>query len=203
MADVLRWSTTAAAVVLGIDVGQKFRIVYNVTYMKTTNFGTAIMVEDSPCLVTPLPGQTYIIKLIESVNKAKYSIDIIQYQWNFYPFKQENLMQQLNRTLIAKIEGGLKVRVLLNKEGRSAEVSGANMNAAKYLGDCGAVVKFGRSYPITHAKLFIFDDDEVILGSHNLSERAITVNNESSALIKGREVTNEYRRYFDALWSTM
>lgn len=169
--------------------------------MKTTNFGTALMVEDSPCLVTPLPGQTYIKKLIDSVNAAKYSIDIIQYQWNFYPFKPQCLLQQLNRTVLAKIQGGVKCRVLLNKEGRAPQVTVVNQNASRFLSEAGAVVKFGRSFPITHAKLFIFDDDAVILGSHNLSTRAITVNNESSALIKGRGVAVEFRRYFDALWS--
>jgi phosphatidylserine/phosphatidylglycerophosphate/cardiolipin synthase-like enzyme len=169
--------------------------------MKTTNFGTAFMVEDSPCFVTPLPGQTYIKKLIQSVNLAKYSIDIIQYQWHFYPFKPDCLMQQLNRTLLAKIQSGCKVRVLLNKEGRSAEVATVNMNASKFLAEAGAIVKFGRSFPITHAKLWVFDDDAVMLGSHNLSTRAITVNNESSALIKGREVAMEFKRYFDVLWN--
>lgn len=171
--------------------------------MKTTNFGTALMVEDVPCFVTPLPGQTYIKKLIESVANAKYSIDIIQYQWNFYPFKPKCLLQQLNRTVLAKIQTGTKVRVLLNKEGRAPQVTVVNMNASRFLGEAGAVVKFGRSFPITHAKLWVFDDDSVILGSHNLSTRAITVNNESSALIKGRAVAVEFRRYFDSLWSTL
>lgn len=169
--------------------------------MKTTNFGTAIMLEDSPCLVTPLPGQTYIKKLIEAVANAKYSIDIIQYQWNFYPFKPKCDIQQLNRTILAKIEGGTKVRVLLNKEGRAPQVTVVNMKAEQYLREAGASVKFGRTFPITHAKLFIFDDDSVILGSHNLSTRAISVNNESSAWIKGRDVAMEYKRYFDLLWA--
>jgi phosphatidylserine/phosphatidylglycerophosphate/cardiolipin synthase-like enzyme len=169
--------------------------------MKTTNFGTAILVEDSPCFVTPLPGQTYIIKLIDTINRAKYSIDIIQYQWNFYPFKPDSIMQQLNRTLIAKIQSGVKVRVLMNKEGREAQLTVINMRAARFLADAGASVKFARTYPITHAKLWLFDHDATILGSHNLSTRAVTVNNEASALIKGREVTMEFKRYFDALWA--
>jgi len=191
----------ASDLVLGIVILSFLQIVYNRHIMKTTNFGTALMVEDSPCLVTPLPGQTYIKKLIDSVNDAKYSIDIIQYQWNFYPFKPQCLLQQLNRTVLAKIQSGIKVRVLLNKEGRAPQVTVVNQNASRFLSEAGAVVKFGRSFPITHAKLWIFDDDAVMLGSHNLSTRAITVNNESSALIKGRDVASEFRRYFDALWS--
>jgi phosphatidylserine/phosphatidylglycerophosphate/cardiolipin synthase-like enzyme len=168
--------------------------------VKTTNFGVRTMVEDVGSKVTPLPGQVFIGSLIDCVNRAKYSIDVIQYQWNFYPLKPTSQIQGLNRALLAKAESGVKVRVLLNKEGRGAHLMEINIKASKFLSDSGVQVKFGRTFPITHAKLWVFDDDEVILGSHNLSNRSVTVNNEASALIKGREVAVEFRRYFDTLW---
>ena len=168
--------------------------------MKTTNFGTRLMVEDSQSLVTPLPGQTFIIKLVEAITQVKYSLDVIQYQWNFYIDKPKSQIQKLNRTVIAQAEAGKKVRVLLNKEGRGQHLMAINMKAARFLGEAGIKVKFGRTFPITHAKLWIIDDDIVILGSHNLSNRSVTVNNESSVLIKGREVAVEFRRYFNVLW---
>jgi len=158
------------------------------------------MVEDSPGLITPLPGQAFILKLIEMISQVKYSLDIIQYQWNFYPGKPESLMQRLNRTVLAQAEAGKKIRVLLNKEGRAQHLMAVNMKAARYLGEAGIRTKFGRTFPITHAKLWIFDDDSVILGSHNLSGRSVSVNNEASALIKCREVAVEFKRYFNAIW---
>jgi len=159
------------------------------------------MVENCDSKVTPLPGQTFVKELIKSINSAKYSIDVIQYTWNFYSFKPTSPCQTLNRALLAKSRGGVKVRVLLNKEGRGAHLTAINMKASKFLGEAGAVVKMGRTFPITHAKLWVFDDDEVILGSHNLSNRSLTVNNESSALIKSREVAVEFKRYFNSLWT--
>jgi len=168
--------------------------------MKTTNFGTRLMLEDSESLVTPLPGQTFIIKLIEAVSQVKYSLDIIQYQWNFYEAQPKSQIQRLNRTILGQSQAGKKVRVLLNKEGRGQHLMAINMKAAKYLGEAGIRVKFGRTFPITHAKLWIFDDDAVILGSHNLSNRSVTVNNESSAFIKSRPVAVEFKRYFNVLW---
>ena len=168
--------------------------------MKTTNFGTMLMVKDSQSLVTPLPGQTYIDVLIETINQAKYSLDIIQYQWNFYPGKPKSQIQVLNRTIFARAGSGIKMRVLLNKEGREQHLMAINMKAAQYLGEAGIAVKFGHTFPITHAKIWIFDDDSVILGSHNLSNRSVTVNNECSALIKSREAAMEYKRYFNILW---
>lgn len=168
--------------------------------MKTTNFGTRLMVEDTEGLVTPLPGQAFIGKLIDSINAAKYSVDIIQYQWRSYPGKPDCKIQKLNRTIIARARAGLKVRVLLNKEGRGAHLTAINLKTAGFLRDAGVSVKFTRSFPTTHAKLWIFDDDAVILGSHNLSNRSVTVNNEASALIKSRATAVEFKRYFNLLW---
>ena len=158
------------------------------------------MIEDSQSLVTPLPGQTFIIKLVEAISQVKYSLDVIQYQWNFYIDKPKSQIQALNRTVLAQAQAGKKVRVLLNKEGRGQHLMAINMKAARFLGEAGIRVKFGRTFPITHAKLWIIDDDIVILGSHNLSNRSVTVNNESSVMIKGRAVAIEFRRYFNTLW---
>jgi len=159
-----------------------------------------LMVENAQSLVTPLPGQTFIKELIKTINETKYSLDVIQYQWNFYPGKHESLIQKLNRAVLAKTEGPFKMRVLLNKEGRGAHLTEINMRASRYLGEAGISVKMGRTFPINHAKLWIFDDDVVILGSHNLSNRSVTVNNEASALIRSREVAVEFKRYFNLLW---
>ena len=168
--------------------------------MKTTHFGTRLMVDNVPGLITPLPGRTYADQLISTINQTRLTLDIIQFQWNFYPGKPESTMQKINRTVLAKIDTGVKVRVLLNKEGRGAHLTAINMRAARYLKEAGAQVKLGRLFPITHAKLWLFDDDFVVLGSHNLSNRSVTVNNEASVLIKSRGVVMEYRRYFNLLW---
>jgi len=168
--------------------------------MKTDHFGTMLMVEDAKGLITPLPGRAFAKVLLETINQAKLNIDIIQYQWNFYPGKHDSQMQKINRTLLAKAESGTKIRTLLNKEGRGAHLTAINMRAKKFLSEAGVNVKLGRTFPINHAKLWLFDDDSVILGSHNLSNRSVTVNNEVSVLIKSRAVTMEYRRYFDLIW---
>jgi len=171
--------------------------------MKTTTFGTRLMVEDSQSLVTPLPGQTFYLKLIDLISSAKYSIDIIQYSWMFYPGKPTSQIQKVNRAVLGKANSGTKIKVMLSKEGRHQYLTTINMNAKKNLEESGIVVKLGRTFPTIHAKLWVFDDDSVILGSHNLSNRSVTVNVESSALIKSREVAMEFKRYFDLEWKNI
>ena len=161
------------------------------------------MVEDVNAIVTPLPGQTYYLKLIDEIKKAKFNIDVMQYQWNFYIGKPNNPVQKLNQALINQIRNNKKCRVLMNKEGRAQQLTAINMKASRYLGEAGAVVKFGHTFPITHAKLWLIDDDISILGSHNLSGRSFTVNNEVSILIKSKEVCQEFRRYFDSIWGLL
>ena len=171
--------------------------------MKTTNFGTRLLTSGCPGTITPLPGKTYFIELMDQIATARFSIDIMQYQWNFYIRKPNNPVQKFNQLLLQKVRSGVKCRVLLNKEGRAQQLTVINMKASKYLKEAGAIVKFGRTFPITHAKLFLIDDNLSFVGSHNLSGRAFTVNNEVSALIDSKPVTQEYRRYFDVLWSRL
>jgi phosphatidylserine/phosphatidylglycerophosphate/cardiolipin synthase-like enzyme len=169
--------------------------------MKTTNFGTMTIIKDCESLATPLPGQTFYPNLLESIKNAKLSIDIMQYQWNFYIFQPDNPVQILNQILLEKIRRGLKCRIILNKEGRGQNLMKINMEASKYLIEAGAKVKFGKTTPINHAKLFIIDDNISILGSHNLSGRALKINNEVSILINSVPVNQEYKRYFDQIWN--
>jgi len=171
--------------------------------MKTTNFGTRLLTRECPGTITPLPGKTYFIELMDQIATARFSIDIMQYQWNFYIRKPNNPVQKFNQLLLQKVRSGVKCRVLLNKEGRAQQLTVINMKASKYLKEAGAIVKFGRTFPITHAKLFLIYDNLSFVGSHNLSGRAFTVNNEVSALIDSKPVTQEYRRYFDVLWSRL
>ena len=171
--------------------------------MKTDNFGVRLLIQDSPALITPLSGRAYIGKLTETILNCKFALDILQYQWNFYISKPDCEIQKLNRTIIEKAQNNIKIRVILAKEGRDNHLTTINSLASKFLTEAGAKVKFGFTYPIVHSKLFIIDDDTFILGSHNLSTRSISVNWETSILIKSKAGALEFRRYFNSLWDLL
>ena len=168
--------------------------------MKAHFFKNRLMVENCSGEITPLPGGCFIQKLVDVCGQARSKVDVIQYQWNFYPFDKNNPLQKFNEGFLAHIRAGLRVRVLLNIEGVEHRLTSINHSAQRNLTEAGANVKFGPQFPITHAKIFIIDDDFVILGSHNLSKRSVTANDETSVLIKSREATQEFERYFNALW---
>jgi len=169
--------------------------------MKIGVFPTRLMVENVDAIVTPLPAGAYLQKLNEVIGGAKHHVDVIQYQWNWYPFKPNDPLQKFNNGVVGTIRRGVKFRVILDTEAVGHRITTVNNQAKRNLVNAGAHVKFGARFPITHAKIFIVDDDLVILGSHNLSSRSVTANDECSIFVNARTVASEYRRYFDTIWN--
>ena len=95
----------------------------------------------------------------------------------------------------------IKYKILLNIESVMHNITRINQQCKKNFEAVGAKVKFGPVSQITHAKIFIVDDQYIILGSHNLSKRSVERNDETSVLINSRAVAMEYQRYFNLLWA--
>jgi len=168
---------------------------------KVSRFLPRLLCEDVDAIVTPLPGNTFLPILRKVVGGVKYSVDVIQYQWNFYPYDKGLALQQFNENVIGQIRKGIKYRVLLNIESVTHKITRANQQTKRNLESVGAKVKFGPQSVITHSKIFIVDDQYVILGSHNLSKFSVAQNDETSVLINNRTVAMEYKRYFNLLWA--
>ena len=162
---------------------------------------TKIMVEDTQALVTPLPGRAFIGMITNCVRYAHLSIDIIQFEWKWYHHDHDSTIQQLSYEVLQAARRKVAIRVLLNKEHPRHPLNSVNKNTILNLQEAGASAKFGPSSPITHAKLWIIDKEITVLGSHNLSRRAVTVNDEASVKIISKEIAGEFTRYFEALWN--
>ena len=162
---------------------------------------TKIMIENAQASVTPLPGRAFIGMITNCVRLARLSIDIIQFEWKWYHHDHASTIQQLSYEVLQAARRKVAVRVLLNKEHPKHPLNSVNKNTILNLQEAGALAKFGPSSPITHAKLWVIDKEITILGSHNLSRRAVTVNDEASVKIISKEIAGEFTRYFEALWN--
>ena len=167
---------------------------------KQREFQPRLLCENIEAIVTPLPGSTYLPILRKIIGGAKYSVDIIQYMWSFYPYEKTLPLQQFNQDVMGQIRRGIKYRILLNIESVMHKITRINQQTKKNFEAIGAKVKFGPTSQITHAKLFIIDDQFTILGSHNLSKRSVSRNDEVSVLINNRTIAMEFKRYFELLW---
>lgn len=163
-------------------------------------FPVRLMCENVEATVTPLTGRSFLPKLQEIVAGAQYGVDVIEFQWNFYPHHKNDEVQKFNQNVLKQIRNGIKYRVLLNVEGGMNRLSRINQQTKYNLESVGAHVKMSTGGATAHAKLWIVDHDHVILGSHNISKRSVSRNDECSVLISNRTVVKEYRRYFELLW---
>ncbi len=159
------------------------------------------MIENINAIVTPLPGRTFIGMITDCVRNASISMDIIQFEWKWYHHDHDSSIQQLSYEVLQAARRKVAVRVLLNKEHPRHPLNSINKNTILKLQEAGALAKFGPSSPITHAKIWIIDQEITVLGSHNMSRRAVTVNDEASIKIVAREVAVEFTRYFETLWN--
>lgn len=158
-------------------------------------------VQNIEAKITPLCGRAFIYKLQEYVGKAQSQVDVIQFQWRWYPQHPDYPLQQLNMNVYNQIKAGRKYRIIINSSRASKNLSAINNRAERYLTEAGATVKRGSNSIITHAKLWIIDETYVFLGSHNLSHSAAIFNDEVSILIENVTIAREYKRYFETVWN--
>lgn len=165
------------------------------------HFKTTLLPNLLSCRVIPLAGTAYIDSLPLLISEVESTLEIIQYQWKWYKFKENSSVTKLSRAVLDAALRGVKVRILLNKENPGNPLTTINLESKKYLEEAGCLVKFGPSFPVTHAKLWLLDDNISVLGSHNLSERSCLHNDETSIIVDSREVQKYYKDYFNLLWT--
>ena len=95
---------------------------------------------------------------------------------------------------------GVKVHFLLNWNDLRRSIAKTNLYVAQELKKNGCEVRYLRGTRCCHAKLFIFDDNLCIIGSHNLSVKSVSENFEMSYLVEKREEIAHAKQIFEDLW---
>lgn len=103
----------------------------------------------------------------------------------------------LGASLAAAHERGLDVRVCLDRSKNWEDpelIDPKHVLPARWLRDRGVRVVEDDLERISHAKVVLIDDDIVILGSHNWTFSALTLNREASVLLRDRDLLRELER---------
>ena len=153
-----------------------------------------------PVIASPLLGAAYYDELISSVDNARSSILVVQYQWKWNVHERRSRVQCLGASVIRARARGLDVRVILNNESPMRNLSKINRVTGNALGNAGCLIKNLRSVSLVHTKLWIIDGVLTFLGSHNISTRSLTVNEETSVKIESRDFAKYMQKYFENLW---
>ncbi len=140
--------------------------------------------------IEPIIGREFPEKVIPLIDLAKNSIKIIVFDWRWYPNDIGCAAQLFNAAIIRAKNRGVKVSAILTP-----------LDTAKILQSAGCFVKQPKVKKIIHAKMMILDDKILILGSHNYTQSAFTMNQEVSIILQEGGDLSPYLKFFDSLFS--
>ena len=138
---------------------------------------------------TTIIGKEFADKIIPLIEQAKKSIDIIVYDWKWYPDQVGSAIQRFNNAIISAAKKGKQVRVITTSPYIDNILSELNIKTKKW-----------SSRKTLHTKLTVIDNKIAILGSHNYTMNAFTINYEVSVIIQEEATVKRLNQYFNNLW---
>lgn len=128
-------------------------------------------------------------KVIPLIKGAKKSIDIIVYDWGWYPDEIGEPIQIFNNAIYNAHRHGVKVRAVVQKR-----------LIKDILLRLGIQVKHHESSKLLHVKMMIVDGEIAVLGSHNYTKNAFNLNYEISIITSTPESVARLQEYFNNLF---
>lgn len=141
-------------------------------------------------IITSIIGNKFSEVVIPQIYAADISIKIIIFDWRWYTQNNATSINQFNNAIIAAKKRGCKVEVLTNAANVRSILTAQGISAKGIL-----------SGQLLHAKLIIIDEKNIVIGSHNYSQSAMSSNIEASVLIENCSGAADYVAFFNTLFS--
>jgi len=135
-------------------------------------------------------GKQFPKVVIPKIDEAKKSIKIVVFDWRWYPNDPANPVQLFNQAIIRAVRRGVRVEAVANA-----------LDIVETLKENGVQAKKLITPNLVHCKLMIIDDKIVIIGSHNYTQSAFTMNYEVSAMIESESGLDNFIQYFSNLFN--
>ena len=137
-----------------------------------------------------ISGREYPAKVIPLIEKSVSSIDIVVFDWRWYPQDPGAACQLFNQAILRAARRKVKIRVIAN-----------NDQIIDILRKEGCEAKRLKTTKLVHCKLMIIDNLIVITGSHNFTQSAFQMNLELSVIIADLDPACSFVSFFNNLWS--
>ena len=155
--------------------------------------------ENLPAQVTLLRNSDYAPSLMAGIREARKSIVVTMFLFKMTD-SPGNLPRRIADELVRASGRGVEVSVLLEQNDRPEDSLNADNRAtAQFLKRGGVKVFFDTPRVTTHVKAVVIDGRWVFLGSHNLTQSALSHNNELSLRIDSRELAAEITGFLDRI----
>ena len=150
--------------------------------------------------VVPIVNSEYVPYLRELIQKANTSIEILMFAARYYRGKSKNEVNQFWQLINRSALRGVYVRVLLNSNFYQGDSARHNIFIARHFKAPNFNAALSGKSTRLHSKLFIIDDQIVVIGSHNHSTRTFSANFETSIAVHSPDVALEFKKHFERLW---
>ena len=143
--------------------------------------------------IVPVVDRDYFPTAKKLIQEAEESIYISMFVMKRGK-KPNSFVNLLTEELKNAAKRDIKIRILL-------ESKKANQPTVDFLRDTRNIeIKFDSLQKTTHNKIIIIDQNAILIGSTNWTEKSIGHANEANVVIKDKEVTEYFQEYFDRLW---
>ena len=156
--------------------------------------------KDFDAKVFPLLGGYFYNEIISKIDNSRSSIYSVQYQWKWNIHERFSKIQMLGSAISRARQRKVEVNIILNTESPSRNITKINSVSFNRLNELGCNTRLVRTTSILHTKLWIIDKFYTFIGSHNISTRSMTVNEETSVLIESSPFAHFMLTYFYNLW---
>lgn len=136
-------------------------------------------------------GKQFSQKVIPLIDSAKKSIDIVVFDWRWYPQDPGSAVQLFNQAIVRAVRRGVKTRAIVN-----------NDEILSTLNALGVLAKRLTARNLVHAKMIIFDNEKAVVGSHNYTASAFQMNFEVSVILDHSENIAELASFFNNLYNS-
>ena len=140
-------------------------------------------------MIKPIYSGDFMRFVLPLIQNAQHSIDILTYDWKWYPENPEHEIQQFNMSVVAAVTRGVKVRAFIQDK-----------QMVNFLKSHGIKARLAENQATLHAKFLIVDQKELVLGSHNLTHRAMSYNIETSLLLDDPDIVAHHKTLFNSLY---
>ena len=137
-----------------------------------------------------LIGKEFPQRVIPLIEQSKKSIDIIVFDWRWYPQDPGSACQLFNQAIVRATRRNVVVRAIAN-----------NNEIIKTLNAVGCRAKKIISQRLMHCKIMIIDNEVLIIGSHNFTQAAFNLNYEMSVLLHDAEAALVCQNFFNNLFN--
>ena len=145
-----------------------------------------------------LLDKEYFPTLLDAIANAQSEIDVAMFLFKTTGSARNKPAMVLER-LAAASKRGVQVEVVLEKSAYDDQLNKENQHAARLLKDRGIRVRFDRGKATTHTKLVVIDRRYSFIGSHNLTNAALSSNHEASLFIDNRGLAEKLLHYIRKL----